>query len=155
MQSWCTDLPAIQTGMLVVPAVTFHSTGSEVRPRPAAAAAAASLCLHREPYSPSYCYLQRWPFQTEEVEALPLIAATGTWTLSWFAMEKLCRFVFPDPGCALFSTVDEQILNVLSVKLHPNTPEPRGARSWEHFQIWSTLRFRLVCLVFLDMLSQC
>lgn len=41
MQSWLTDLPAIQTGMLAVSAVTFHSTGSEVRPRPTAAAAAA------------------------------------------------------------------------------------------------------------------
>lgn len=48
MQSWLTDLPAIQTGMLVVSAVTFRSTGSEVRPRPptaATAAAAAKLCL--------------------------------------------------------------------------------------------------------------
>lgn len=33
MQSWLNNLPAIQTGMLVVSAVTFHSTGSEVWPR--------------------------------------------------------------------------------------------------------------------------
>ncbi len=30
MQSWLNNLPAIQTGMFVVSAVTFHSTGSEV-----------------------------------------------------------------------------------------------------------------------------
>lgn len=48
MQSWLTDLPAIQTGMLVVSAVTFHSTGSEVRPRPTTTAAAVKLCLHWE-----------------------------------------------------------------------------------------------------------
>lgn len=40
MQCWLTDLPAIQAGMLVVYVVTFHSTGSEVRWRPAAAATA-------------------------------------------------------------------------------------------------------------------
>lgn len=97
MQSWLTDLPAIQTGMLVVSAVTFHSTGSEVRPRPAAAA--VNLCLKA-----TVIYNGDLSKQ-EEVEALPLIAATGTLTLSWFATEKLCRFVFPDPGCALFSTV--------------------------------------------------
>lgn len=45
MQSWLTDLPAIQTGMLVVSAVTFHSTGSEVQPGPPTAAAAVKLCL--------------------------------------------------------------------------------------------------------------
>lgn len=52
MQSWLTDLPAIQTGMLVVSAVTFHSTGSEVQPRPptTAAAAAVKLCLLWEPF---------------------------------------------------------------------------------------------------------
>lgn len=46
MQSWLTVLPAIQRGMLVVSAVTFHSTGSEAPLPPTAAAAvkhAASL----------------------------------------------------------------------------------------------------------------
>lgn len=49
MQSWPTDLPAIQTGMLVVFAVTFHGEGSKARPPPpaptttAAAAAAAAV----------------------------------------------------------------------------------------------------------------
>lgn len=77
MQSWLTNLPAIQTGMLVVSAVTFHSTGSEVRPRPAAAAAAAvNLCLKA-----TVIYNGDLSKQ-EEVEALPLIAATGTLTLS-------------------------------------------------------------------------
>lgn len=75
MQSWLTDLPAIQTGMLVVSAVTFHSTGSEVRPRPAAAAA-VNLCLKATVIYNSDLSKQ------EEVEALPLIAATGTLTLS-------------------------------------------------------------------------
>lgn len=64
MQSWLTDLPAIQTGMLVVSAVTFHSTGSEMRPRPpitttAATAAATTLSpLRTFLSSPNLCYSQ-------------------------------------------------------------------------------------------------
>lgn len=54
MQSWLTDLPAIQTGMLVLSAATFLSTGSEARPRPTAPTAAKlprrywELYLHSE-----------------------------------------------------------------------------------------------------------
>lgn len=47
MQSWLTDLPAIQAGMLVVSAVTFRSTGSEARPRRHGQRPAALTVLHR------------------------------------------------------------------------------------------------------------
>lgn len=99
MQSWLTDLPAIQTGMLVVSAVTFHSTGSEARPRlTTATVKQAESPLRTFLYSQNYCYLL-WPFQTEEVEALSLIAATGTWlchNLWWTSCAALCaRLLFP------------------------------------------------------------
>lgn len=50
MQSWLTGLPAIQTGMLVLSAATFLSTGSE-------AAKACHLSMGNFLYSQSCAYL--------------------------------------------------------------------------------------------------
>lgn len=101
MQSWLTDLPAIQTGMLVVSAVTFlHRKWSMAATNNSSSSEAVSP-LGAFLYSLNRCYL-RWPFQTEEVEALPLIAAMGTWLCHDGEVVPLC---VPDQGCTspLFS----------------------------------------------------
>lgn len=121
MQSCLTDLPAIQTGMLVVSAVTFHSTGSEVRPPPTAAA--VKLCASTENFSLHYCYLL-WPFQIGEVEALPLIAATGAWLCHDLWWRSCAAFVFPTgaaPNHCLHCT---------------NTPEPKAMSFNWVLQVW-------------------
>lgn len=90
MQSRLTGLPAIQTGMLVLSAATFLSTGSE-------AAKACHLSMGNFLYRQSCAYLL-WPFQTEEVEALPLIAVTGTQLchrVSWRSCTKALMELLP------------------------------------------------------------
>lgn len=94
MQSCLTDLPAIQTGMLVVSAVTFHSTGSEVRPRPTAAAAAVvKLRLHGNFSLQSDLLVPTVTFPNRRSGSSAADSSDRNLTWSRFAVEKSGRFV--------------------------------------------------------------
>lgn len=98
MQSWLTDLPAIQTGMLVVSAVTFHGTGSEARPQPTTRAAAVKsrLRLHWELflYSPKKLRrLSNVTFPNRRSGSSATDSGNRNLTLSQFLRVKLCCVV--------------------------------------------------------------
>lgn len=131
MQSWLTDLPAIQTGMLVVSAVTFHGTGSEARPRPTTRAAAVKsrLRLHWELFLYSQKKLRRLSnvtFPNRKSGSSATDSGNRNLTLSQFLRVKLCCVVLcshAPPSSLHIITVfsaDEQKVNVsVSARVSP------------------------------------